>query len=346
MKRHNQNRGGQPAGSKSLLAITAVALLTSLPLAAVEQVLAFESPAVTECLKVRLSWGHQSGTVRPFRIGFGTNHVVVTQVTPDGFESGDVQKGGVYETHAGAGDVDAVIAEVSWKKPTQPALKLGPIWDYLFQHSTPEAAARLQDDSCLTPDAPVLTVQLAEDGTRGFSIGLEQLQRHKAMWLPEQNVFVTLADAPVDFAAHVASLTGERVLDRVKHEPEATLADFTSRWEDMGDANVYHSPWAQEWLGERGHVIPTARARLTVQIRDLSERRRPPGPCVAAQVWLRRELVRRDMERAAAHRWPARRRHKLHVRGPAPRARAIRGAAHVPGCSRAASNRWSATQRL
>ena len=258
IQQHNQNCGAQTAGSKRILAITAVAFLTSLPFAAVEQVLALESPVATECLKVRLSWGHQSATVRPFRISFGTNHVVVTQVTPDGFESGDVQKGGVYETHAGAGDVDAVIAEVSWKKPTQPPLKLGPIWDYLFQHSTPEAVARLQDDSCLTPDAPVLTVQLAEDGTRGFSIGLEQLQRHKAMWLPEQNVFVTLADAPVDFAAHVASLTGERVLDRVKHESEATLADFTSRWEDMGDANIYHSPWAQEWLGERGHVIPTA----------------------------------------------------------------------------------------
>ena len=189
MKRRYPGRGVQSASRKTFLAISAVAIFTSLPLAAAEQVLAIEAPVVMDRAKVRLSWGHQSASARPFRIGFGTNHVVVTQITSDGFESGDVQQGGVCQTHAGAGDVDAVTAEVSWQRPTQPLRELGPMWDYLFEHSTPEAVARLKDDPGRMPDAPLLTVQLAEDGTRGFSIGLEQLLRHKAMWLPEQDVF-------------------------------------------------------------------------------------------------------------------------------------------------------------
>ena len=103
----------------------------------------------------------------------------------------------------------------------------------------------------------MLTVLTAADGTRGFSIGLEQLARHKAMWLPEHDVFVTLADAPVDFAAHLASLKGERVLDRVKHEPEATLAEWTNKWADFGNPDP-----AASRPGNRlaGHPRPPHRA--------------------------------------------------------------------------------------
>ena len=118
--------------------------------------------------------------------------------------------------------------------------------------------ARLKDDPAFTPDAPVLTVETSADGTRGFSIGLEQLARHKAMWLPEHDAFVTLADAPVDFARHLASLKGQRVLDRVKREPETKLADFTACWEDMGNPDVWRRPWESSWLGTRGHLIPIA----------------------------------------------------------------------------------------
>jgi hypothetical protein len=95
---------------------------------------------------------------------------------------------------------------------------------------------------------------MAADGTRGFSIGLEQLALHKAMWLPEHDVFVTLADAPVEFAAHRASLKGERVLDRVKHEPEATLAEWTNKWADFGNPTRPHHGQETTWLGTKGHL--------------------------------------------------------------------------------------------
>ena len=77
------------------------------------------------------------------------------------------------------------------------------------------------------------------------------------MWLPEHDVFVTLADAPVDFAAHCAALEGERVLDRVKREPESTLAEWTNRWEDIGDPIRWDKPWETTWLGTKGHLIGT-----------------------------------------------------------------------------------------
>mgnify|MGYP000418672760 CR=1 FL=1 len=157
----------------------------------------------------------------------------------------------------GAGEVEAITAEVSWRNPSLPPRKPHEIWAYLLQHGTPDQIARLKDDPGLAPDAPVLTVLTAADGTRGFSIGLEQLRRQGAMWLPEHDAFVTLADAPVDFAAHMASLKGARGLDRVKHEPEATFAEWTNKWEDVGNPHQWNQPWETSWLGTRGHLTGT-----------------------------------------------------------------------------------------
>jgi len=154
----------------------------------------------------------------------------------------------------GAGTAGSVTAEVSWPKPSQPPRVPHSIWQHLLDHGEPGQVARLKDDPGLQPDAPVLTVLMAPDGTRGFSIGLEQLARHQAMWLPEHNAFITLADAPVDFAEHLASLQGERVLDRVKHEPEATLAAWTNKWADFGNPTQPHYGQETSWLGTKGHL--------------------------------------------------------------------------------------------
>jgi hypothetical protein len=231
----------------TLLALAVASLLTSTPPAQAEQ-----------SLKVRLSWGHQSPAARPFYIGLSTSNVILTGISPESLEAGDVLQGGVCMTRAGAGDVDALRAGVSWTELTKPARKPHEIWAYLLEHGTPGQAARLKDDPGLTPDAPVLTVLMAPDSTRGFSIGLEQLARHKAMWLPAHDVFITLADAPVSFADHIASLRGERVLNRVKREPEATLAEWTSKWEDIGNPLQWNQPWETSWLGARGHLVGSA----------------------------------------------------------------------------------------
>ncbi|MCZ7635528.1 MAG: hypothetical protein M5U12_05445 [Verrucomicrobia bacterium] len=99
-------------------------------------------------------------------------------------------------------------------------------------------------------------VQTAEDGTGGFSIGLLQLRKQRALWLPEHDAYVMLADDPLPWADHLASLAGQRTLDQVRVAPEATLASFTKRWEDMGNPNVWNRPWETSWMGTRGHLIP------------------------------------------------------------------------------------------
>ncbi len=241
-----------------LIGLVCVALLGAFAdVASAETKPALVSDPPAQHLKVRFSWGHQSAFAKPFRISFVTNNIEITHVSSDRFESGDTLQGNVCETRAGAGDVDALTAVVSWKIPRQPLRKPHEIWAYLLKNGTTEQIARLKDDPGLKPDAPVLTVVTAADGTRGFSIGLDQLMRHKAMWLPEHDVFVTLANEPVDFAMHRASLVGERVLDRVKREPEATLAEWTNKWEDFGNPIQWNKPWETSWLGTRGHLTGT-----------------------------------------------------------------------------------------
>ncbi len=190
------------------------------------------------------------------RIAFGHRTAEPTTVTPrlvpgsPGLEVRAVASTLI----VGAGRVEVVTAEVSWPKPSSPPRRPQSIWQHLLEHGTPGQVARLQDDPGRQPGAPVLTVLRAADGTQGFSFGLEQLARHKAMWLPEQDVFVTLADAPEDFATHVASLRGERVLDRVQREPEASLAQWTNQWADFGNPTRPHHGNETELLGAKGHL--------------------------------------------------------------------------------------------
>ncbi len=82
----------------------------------------------------------------------------------------------------------------------------------------------------------------------------------RAMWLPERDAFVTLGDEPVDFVKHLASLQGQRVLDRVKQEPEATRSRFLGLWQDVGDPRAWNVPWQSSWLGTTGHIVCVAPA--------------------------------------------------------------------------------------
>jgi hypothetical protein len=208
-------------------------------------------------LRIQISWGHQTVVPQTFRIGFLTNQVAIERFIPQEFEPGDTIDAGMSITRAGGGDVDAVVAEVAWQPSVEPSRAVQSIWQYLLDHGDPGQVRRLQDDPGLQPDTPLLTVVTEADGTGGFSIGLEQLIRHRALWLPDHDVFVTLADWPVDFTTHLASLEGERVLDRVKREPESTLADWTSKWEDVGNPDEWNQPWEVWWLGTRGHLVGT-----------------------------------------------------------------------------------------
>ena len=253
-----------------------------------------------ETLAVRISFGHRATdkvTISPQLIAGTPGLTVVTTTRP---------------ITVGAGSLESVTAEVSWKKPEQPLRKPHEIWQYLLEHGTPDQIARLKDDPGLTPEAPVLTVLTAADGTRGFSIGLEQLARHKAMWLPEHDAFVTLADAPVDFAVHLASLQGERVLDRVKREPEATLAEWTRQMGRHRQSEPVEQALGNVLARHQGtshrHCGP---ARFALQVRRGPLGQRAARSRLAAQVPLRSTLARLPVDGAAHRQRIARHRHQL-----------------------------------
>lgn len=173
--------------------------------------------------------------------------------------------------HTGRGDVDVLRAELSWPKPVAPERKLASfndaytvngdaMWGYLMKNGSPGQAERLRQDPFKHPDAPILTVQLNKTGTEGFSIGLEQLLRYGAMWLPEQDAFISIGNNPIGFNDHLQSLKGKRILDSVSKAPDATLQTFKTLWEDFGNPLTWTTSWQTSWLGTKGHLTVTAPA--------------------------------------------------------------------------------------
>ncbi|MFN7993467.1 MAG: hypothetical protein U0Q18_07695 [Bryobacteraceae bacterium] len=117
------------------------------------------------------------------------------------------------------------------------------IWADLIANSDPDTARRLGQDAAFHPDSPRFTVLLNSEGTRGFSVTVDQLREQKAMWVPSLRVYLTAGESPVPFHKHLEELSaykGQRILDRVHAEPEATYEQYKSRWEDMGSPAYVH----------------------------------------------------------------------------------------------------------
>ncbi|HKI87971.1 MAG TPA: hypothetical protein VKA38_03015 [Draconibacterium sp.] len=223
-------------------------------------------------IKLRIEFGHTLNQ----RI---TQNVKFTGASPgllidipigDKLENGDIASP---ESHlnCGADDVDALVVGVKWPKPIAELRKVGAsntkMWKYLLENGSAGQIERLSEDPWKQPDAPILTVQLNKEGTKGFSIGLEQLLNHQAMWLPEQDVFITLANHPLTFEQHIALLNGERTLERIKNEPDASLVQFSNSWTDFGNPLVSDPSWQNwqtKWMGTTGHLIVTAAAHGSI----------------------------------------------------------------------------------
>lgn len=232
---------------------------------------------VAETISIKLSMGHKAA-VRHTRFVHpvsGSNAVVVLKISGKQTEKDDRITASSSMLNCGAGDVDELVADVSYVKPSAPLRKLAgwkdgyavdddAMWGYLMINGSPGQAARLKEDSWNKPDAPLLTIRLNEDSTRGFTIELEQLLKHGAMWLPEQDVFITLADKPVDFKTHIASLQGQRVLDAVAEQPDASLETFNKLWADFGNPLQWDASWQTRWMGTTGHLTVTAAAHGSV----------------------------------------------------------------------------------
>jgi hypothetical protein len=194
------------------------------------------------------------------------SNVVIKCVKGNSTESND-RIGNESLLNYGGGDVDELISEVGWRKPSAALRKVydkAKMWRYLLEHGAPGQVQRLRQDSWNQSDAPLLTIGLNADGTEGFSFSLEQLLEKGAIWLPEHDIFLTFADKPIRFKQHLSSLKGERVLDRVKKGPDASLEQFKKLWSDFGNPLVYDEPWQTEYKGTTGHLMVTAAAHGSI----------------------------------------------------------------------------------
>jgi hypothetical protein len=197
-------------------------------------------------LKVHIQWGYDAPAGTDFFVKTipATAGLKVEKATPVGLEPGESLKGDAWVTRAGGGDIDGIELTLSGAEPSQTTLQdMHIIWADTIAAADPDTARRLGQDAATKPGSPRLTVQVNAEGTRGFTVTADQLRTERAFWIPSLYVFVTAGDEPVTFEQHqqqLAPFAGRRILDRVHKEPEATYAQYTALWEDMGSPSYIH----------------------------------------------------------------------------------------------------------
>lgn len=210
----------------------------------------------TRDLKVRISWGHASPTARLYYVKLASEVPAVELLGAAGYslEPGEGLKEGAWQSSAGRSDVDGV--ELTLRYPTEEGQRvqnLHILWADLIAQSDADSARRLSQDAAFNPRSAKLTVQLNPEGTSGFSVTAEQLANNPALWNPTSDIYISTGNELLAFSDHQKELArwkGQRILDRVKSEPEASYETYTSRWEDMGSPGYRH-PRAPE----PGHIV-------------------------------------------------------------------------------------------
>ncbi len=197
-------------------------------------------------LKVRISWGHDSPEATPYyvRLAPSTSGLEIRGATGYELEPGEGLKGDAWQSTAGAGDVDGVMFTLVYPQPSSTRLQnLHIIWADLMAQSDADTARRLGQDPAFYPDSPKLTVFMNPEGTRGFTVSIGQLLMERALWVPSLHVYVAAGDRFISFQDHqkeLAAWQGQRILERIEKEPEASYSQYTSRWEDMGSPAYTH----------------------------------------------------------------------------------------------------------
>jgi len=205
---------------------------------------AFCATSGQDQLKVRITWGHMSQVTAPFYIQLNGKEVKVTEIAGIGLEPDDQSRDTVCETRSGQGDVDGVEFTVRYApREVKPVEKVHRIWADLLAQSDTDTVRRLRQDPAYRPDSRVLTIQMDRDGTRGFSVTVDQLLGTKVFWVPSLDIYMTAGDGAPSFAEHqsqLAAYKGKRILEQIQTEPEASYEQYTGHWEDMGSPAYKH----------------------------------------------------------------------------------------------------------
>ena len=191
---------------------------------------------------------------RRFLIRLLASEGAVEDLAAEGLEDGEAIAAGTVQTHAGGGDVDGLKFTLRFpNKPVAAITNMHSIWSYLLANADADTARRLKLDPGNRPDNRKLTILMDHQGTRGFSVTVDQLLTNKVLWVPDLDIFLSAGESQVSYSRHqseLAAWSGRRMLDRVEREPEASYEQFTRCWEDMGSPS-YRNP------AERppGHIV-------------------------------------------------------------------------------------------
>lgn len=208
-----------------------------------------------ESLRVQLTWGHSARAATGYQVSLtGSDNLHVEGAAGLQLEAGEGLRDGRWQSRAGGGDVDALSFTLVYDGGPRKRLDgVHVIWSDLIAAADPATARRWARDAGMFIDAPKLTVKMNREGTLGFSVTVDQLVAEKAIWIPSVDAYVTAGGSPAPFESHRISLTGVPVLEQLRTEKEATLADYLSKWEDMGDPN-YVNPQTRG----PGHIVGLA----------------------------------------------------------------------------------------
>lgn len=195
-------------------------------------------------MKVRVSWGHGAEAPAMRFVKVKPRDVEIAAAKPIDFEQSDLWTDGAWQTRAGGGDVDGLELTIRFE-PVQirPVRDRKPMWRDLLAWSDADTARRLKQDAALRPDSRRLTFELNREGTRGFTVTVNQLLTSRVFWVPSLDFYIDAGADPIAFEehlAHLAPVRGKRILERIHDEPEATYEQFTARWENMGDPRYKH----------------------------------------------------------------------------------------------------------
>lgn len=112
-------------------------------------------------LKIAFGHTHPTRSVKWVKLIGASAGLKINQVNGSQLESSD-QVGSEILFNCGAGDVDELIANISWPAPTaalrKTAQQQGGMWDYLLEKGAPGQIKRLSSDIWNKPDAPILTI--------------------------------------------------------------------------------------------------------------------------------------------------------------------------------------------
>lgn len=161
-----------------------------------------------------------------------------------GSPGASVDKTAEWHSTAGSGHIAQQTYVIVYDKAAiKPVEGMHVIWSDLIAHSDADTVRRLTEDPAWRQDARKLTFALNPEGTRGFSLTVDQLLQQKTFWIPSLDVYVSTTGVPgsyADIQKQLAPWAGQRVLEQVRKAPEATYAEYTARWADMGSPDYMH----------------------------------------------------------------------------------------------------------